>query len=1536
MRRLRVLLAALACLLAVPVPGQEDEAASPVYFSLSSNRTFAPGEAPTVQLWSQNVDSLQFRVYRINDPVRFFQSLEDEHRFGGETLPPTPAGEPAPLERFSRWKRDWRRWARNMVRAQFSQDSRATIRASLAAREQTPANGAVKTQSYANVPVLNPEQVAAVWQQRVSRANYWDSQTVNVDVKHKGVYLVEATDGTLRAYTIVIVSELAVISKGAPGRLVAQVVDRRTGAPVPDCGVLVWAKRKELARLTSKPDGTVEADLRGQDPESILVMARNGNDFTVDSMYGYSLASNPERFWTGYIYTDRPVYRPGHTLHVRGILRTQAGGGYSIPDVRNVEAEIQDSDGKPVFRKRLPVSSVGTVHTEFSLPESAALGYYHVEMRSGAARVSGGFHVEEYRKPEYEVKVTPEVRRVVQGKPVRATIEARYYFGEPVAGANVTYAVHRSRYWHPLSYDDDPDFDDEDGGSYYGSEQIHQDSGTLDAQGRLVIEFPNELGPHDLRYRIEARVTDQANREISGSGYLAATFGSFLLRATPAQYVWQPGDRAVLNVQARDYDGNAIQTLFRFEMRLWQWNSGRGRVVHSGEGSTDAGGQARIEIPVKAAGSYQVELRAEAPEGREIESTTHLWVAGDSGAWGGERIQIVPDKRSYAPGETAHVLVVTGVPDAHLLVTTEGKDLFTRRVIRTSGASTTIDVPIRSDYAPNFFLNVVFLRDGQLYQGVKNIKVPPVERQLAVELTSSKPEYKPGERATFRISALDHQGRPAAAEFSLGVVDEAIYAIRRETAQEILNFFYGRGYNRVATNTSLSYYFQGQAGKRTMQLASLRRRNLAQLKPERLVDPAIRKAFPDTAFWIPNLRTDGSGHAQVQLKFPDALTTWRATARGVTEDTRVGSAVHRVVVRKNLILRLTTPRFFIEGDEVTVSALVHNYLAEEKTARVSLAVEGMEMLEGETRDVRVPSKGEARVDFRLRALPGNKAVLLGKALTNEESDALELTLPVQPYGVKLETAKAGSIGSGADEAEAEILFPANSPEHSRNLEITVAPSVAGAVLGALDYLTTFPYGCTEQTMSSFLPNVIVSRAVQELGLKMATDEAALQRKIRAGLDRLTDFQHEDGGWGWWKSDESHAFMTAYVVAGLAQARDAGVRINAWNLERAANWLRAEFDRHRSASPDLRAYMGYAMAQAGSPDRAVLDTLYNQRASMTSYGLALLGLALAEANDARASDIASELERTAKSDEREVHWPVDRDGLMDFYADTTPEATAYVMKLLARTRPKSPLLPKAASWLVNHRSGGYYWNTTKQTAMVIYGITDFLKLSGELKPDYTVSVEVNGRQVFSKRFNGAVALAPTPPVIRVPGAQLTGANRVRVVRNGEGRLYWSARGEYFSTEDRIARTGDLTLNIAREYYKLDPVRSGGRITYAMRPLEGQPARGDLVAVRLTVNAPGTRYLMIEDPIPAGTEFIQHAASYELEQRPDWWEHWYTRREFRDDRAALFQTYPREGPMQFNYLLKVVNPGRFRVNPARVQPMYQPQFLSTTESAVWEIR
>ena len=1526
--------------------GQADD--EQPFFSLSSNRTFAPGEKPTVELSAVDVAALDFRVYRVKDPVAFFGKLEDAHQFGGQAQ--RPPREVTAIERFHRFKRSWHAEMRNTFREQFSNEAWASVRTVGHGKADEKETGVT---NFAAAPLLNSQQVVATWRQRVQSEGRWRGQSIGIDVKEEGVYLVEAARGELRAYTILMVSDLGVISKSSQGKMVAFVANRRTGEPVPGCTVLLQAvfQTKKSAPANSQltdANGLANFTAQKDDAPEPLLLAHKGSSFAASSLAGFSMESNTRQTFTGYTYTDRPVYRPGHPVHFRSILRTRTGNLYQLPKLQTVSVEVQGPDEKTVYRKQLPVSTMGTVSGDLTLPTDAGLGYYSVQLHAEDAVVQAGFEVEEYKKPEYEVRVSVSKPRVLQGESLTATVDARYFFGEPVSNATLHYVVFRSRYWYPMFQN----ADDNEGASPEGEgdaaansedEQISDEEGKLNADGKLTFTVKTAVSDHkwDARYRIEARVTDAGNREISGTANAIATYGSFWVNVEPENYFLTPGTAGSFKVQTKTYDGKPVQAAVKVDLLPGYWKDKDKEpdpVAHT-DVQTAANGEGSAQLTPPTGGSYRIRARTTTPENREIENITYIYVSGEDAAFynGGrqKQIQIVPDKKTYQPGDIARILLITGIPKSKVFFTVEGRSLGAVRVLKLDSASTMVEVPITAEAAPDFYVSAALFHDNTLYQGTKAIRVPAADRQLSLELTSSKKQFQPGETATYTLLAKDNAGRPVAGEFSVGVVDEAIYGIRKDTTPDIFRSFYGPGYNAVNTANSLSYYFNGEAGKRRMQLAAMHRRQaLAQLKPDRLVAPKIRKLFPDTAFWLANLKTDGSGRGTAQFAFPDSITTWRATVRGVTSDTRVGSTVQKTIVRKNVILRMVAPRFFATGDEVTISAVVHNYLHEAKQAKVSLELTGLDAIEAATQEVTLPSRGEAKVDWRVKASVIGNAIVTMKALTNEESDAVEMTLPVNPQGVKLAQSKAGSVTAGKLEQTISLQFPAAAVPATRNLEITVSPSIAGALFGAIDYLTQFPYGCTEQTLSSFVPNIIVSKALADLGIQSDVNNKQLTEKIRAGLDRLYDFQHPDGGWGWWKADDSSVFMTTAAVAGLGQAKTAGQQLKEGALENGVKWLRQAYDKEPRMLPDLKAYAAWSLATAGAADSKVTDDVRAKQKDLTAYGVALLGLTYElDGNKTGAAEMAALLEQRVKQNDAEAWWPGDRDTLMDFYADVTPEVTAFALKLLVHEKPQSPLLEKGAVWLMNHRQEGSYWYSTKQTAMVIYGLTDYLKATGELKPDLTATVTANGKTVLTKRFQAADALSIDTNKIVIPADS---SNTVQVTMQGTGRVYWSVRGNYYSTEQKLVKAGSVSLNLLRDYFKLTPQQDKGKIVYNLDPLAGPLAIGDILAVRLTVTGSDWKYLLIEDPIPAGAEFIEKDGLYELKQKPDWWTTFFTRREFHDDRAALFDTYFLTGQRQYTYLLKIVNPGKFQVSPARVQPMYQPEFLSTTEPKQVEVK
>jgi len=1553
----------LACAAGATAVGQAEDA--PRSFSLSTTRTFAPGESVKIQLLAHNVPELEFRVYKVRDAEKFFAGLKDPHSFGIERYSPQEQIDQRTfIERLHDFKAHLWYLIRRFFRGQFTDEARDSFREEqgrLGKRSQV-----VGAAQFAQIPILNESQLVARWKLETPPALVSETQQLPIDGLDAGVYLIEATDGTYKAYTVAIVTKIAVVERTVDGKAFLYVADRKTGAPVDQADVVLWGDHKLQSSGKTGSDGlasltlTVRGGAQGAEPESVWILAHHGADAAVVTPWGYGFGAQNQQKERDYIYTDRPVYRPGHTVHIKGIVRKEMNDNLVLPDERTLTLRVTGPDDKVVFNKGLPVSAHGTVAADFDLASDAALGYYSYDLKGKANAGedeeyendgSGSFYVEEYKKPEYQVTVKPVAPRVLQGNSIQATIEARYFFGEPVSGAKVAYVVHTStHYWWDEDEEDEngADADDEqDESDYaYGETEQQEHQGVLDANGQLTVTLPTQIdGKHnDQDYRIEARVTDAANREVSGHPTVLATYGSFRVSVEPTSYVVQAGQPARVKVTAQDYDSKPVQTNVHIAAALEKWDSVTHRrtdtPVASKDATTGADGTILVDLPVGGSGDFQIIASAQTPEGRTVQGETWIWIWNGTGAYyqPNAQAQIVADKKTYQVGDTAHLLLVTGLPESWAVVEAEGDSVQSRRLIHATGESVAFDVPITQQAQPNLIVTAVIVHDDQLMTAQKSLKVPLVERTLTITATPAKNQYEPGDKGSFDVLAVDSAGKPVEADLSFGVVDEALYSVRPDTTGDIVASFYPKRSVYLEPQTSFEFYFSGEAGTKSPLLAAngLYHPRMAQVKPgSDLVVPKVRKAFPDTAYWNPSVRTGADGHARVEFNFPDALTTWRTTIRAMTDDCKAGGVVTRVLVRKNLIVRLAAPRFFRQGDETVMRVIAHNYLETTKDVTFALDVSGVDVMSGQTQKVTIPAKAESYVDWRVKARVTGNATFTAKALTNEESDALQMTLPILPYGVKQRAAGEGVVYSGAGQNQWPYNFPASSDAGSRGLTITVAPSVAGTVFDALDYLTSYPWGCTEQTMSSFLPDLIVAQAVDKLHLKSPIDRKTLNDMVAAGLERLSSYQHDDGGWGWWPDDTSGVFMTAYVVSGFGQAKTAGYTVDDDRDNKARSWLVATLAAHPNMIPDLRAYVVYALATTGGAPQDALDKAWASRDKLSDEGLALAGLALAAAGDSRAKQVVELLEKKAKVTDFDAHWEGSYDSLLDFWDDTSPETTAFALKLIVSEDRSSGLMPKAARWLAEHRDGDY-WYSTKQTSMVIQGLTDYLALSGELANTSDVEVLVNGASVGKRHFGTDDAFA-APWQIKIPSAQAASGGQLTIRKSGNGITYWSAESAWYSADRKLYQQGQLALNITRDYFLLQKKQDKPTdpITYDLVPLKGPVHVGDIVAVRLALNGTAWKYLIAEDPIPAGTEFLPNTGLYTLNNKPDWWSEIFTRKEFHDDRAAFFNTEFGSRSV-YVYLLKVDNPGKFQISPAQAGPMYQPGVQTTTDPATLEVQ
>ena len=726
------------------------------------------------------------------------------------------------------------------------------------------------------------------------------------------------------------------------------------------------------------------------------------------------------------------------------------------------------------------------------------------------------------------------------------------------------------------------------------------------------------------------------------------------------------------------------------------------------------------------------------------------------------------------------------------------------------------------------------------------------------------------------------------------------------------------------------------------------------------VQADVRTNFVDALIWKAHVVTDANGKAKVEFKIPDNLTTWRTTVRGITKNTDVGQKVNKFISRKDLLVRMETPRFFRQDDEVVISTIVHNYLTKKKVTKIHFDGKNLKLVSSfvnskevinktgeeakDTYEISIPSQAELRIDWKVRITnPTGEATLKVSALTDEESDAMEVNVPIIPNGIKVTNPVVLHYPQENVNETIEISFPENIDIRTATLSFTADPSLAGTMLKALDDLAGYPYGCVEQTMSRFLPTVIVAKTFKEIKvpLKSQTIEE-LPKYVDAGLKRLYDHQHSDGGWGWWTNDQTHPYMTAYVIYGLSLAREAGYDINENVFNSGLNNLKSQITNAKADIDETTlSYMIYSLSTAmknQSYDKNNYVEIINilLRKDLKSYPLSLLAISLKNMNEnQKAKDVVTRLKKQVNEEKSFAFWGGEEWHYR--WQNDNVQGTAFAVKAILNVEGNSDIIAKAVRWLLLKRQG-YSWRSTQETSVVLFALTDYLKMTKELDPDFSVKIFLNDKEVFKKSFDKSDVFKQSE-TLKFSGSDLNtlkkGNNKLRIEKSGKGILYLSGLSEFF-TEDIKSVENNNGFKVRREYYVLETGEKDGHIIYFKKKFDGTVTSGQDIFVKTFVESKSENldYFILEDMLPSGFEVVKDMDKYFIDGENNYqtyydyyydympWRWHYADREYRDEKVAFFVTSC-QSKMEFSYIIKAQIPGEYKIMPAQGYLMYYPE-------------
>jgi alpha-2-macroglobulin len=1368
--------------------------------------------------------------------------------------------------------------------------------------------------------------------------------------------------------------------------------DVQTGAPIAGAPITVYGENFTVAASgTTDEDGIMTVDIPPVPDLNVarLAVLQDGEHYGL-GLSGWSDGIDPWRFnlpssyypqrYSLYLHTDRSVYRPDQPVYFRGVVRAKDDVTYTLPELDSVPVQIYDDQNEVIYRRELPLTEFGTFSDTFDLAEDAPLGFYRINVelpREREYQWEGGsinFSVAEYRLPEFEVDVIPVEGEVAQGDTIEVEVEARYFFGGMVSNATAEYNVIANPYYFdyagPGPRYEFADFDYDAGpGAFFngGSGIIASGTGTTDAGGLLTIEVPADLRDaiRSQVFTIEVTIRDESDQTVAGRAEVVVHQGEIYLGIRPEEYVGTALSDTFLHFLAVDWDSepvagqeidieiverrwSSVQEEGPDGRTIWTWEVEEIPVTTADVVTGDDGRASYIFIPPNG-GIFKIIATSRDRAGNEVRSSTTMWISSrEYVSWrqqNSNRIDLITDRSEYDIGDTAEVLIMSPFQgEVEALVTVERGHVLHAERITLDTNSYVYQLPIEADYAPNVYVSVVLVKGvdednpiAAFRMGLAQLQVDNSRKEITLEITPDIEQAGPRDTVTYTIHATDYQGEPVQAEIGVGLTDLAALSIGEPNSGPLLSFFYGPQDLSVRTALALSM----NTDLITQTVLDTIKGGGGGFGEAGIFD--IREEFVDTAYWNAALVTGEDGTASFKVTLPDNLTTWRLDARAVTRGddglTLVGQDTFDLLSTRPLLIRPVTPRFFVVDDELSLVAVVNNNTGEAQSVEVALEGTGLDFQGDSVQTLVIPAGGRARASWPV-VVQDVESVDLTFFVRSEDGEYTDASrpplgrgddrlLPVYRYEAPEIVGTGGVLREGGAITEG-IALPRRFEVTQGELTVNLEPSLAAASLEGLEALRDYPYLHIEAVISRFLPNIMMFRALESLGITDEALESELNLEVQLAIQRLHGQQKVDGGWGWFVQDESNILVTAYALIGLSEARDAGFAVESGVISRAQNYLGNHF-----VTPglnveawrlDRQAFVLYALARSGAPEVGRTVALYDSRDRLSLYARSLLALTLdiIGDNEARLDTLLSDIRNDAITSATGIHW---EEAGRDFWNwNTDTRTTAITLGALVRLNPESELIPNVVRWLMVARSADA-WETTQETAWAVMALTDWMLASGELDADYDYTVLFNDEELGSGQARPETITERQTLTVEVADMLADEINRLRLERtDGAGNLYYTAHLRAYLPVPEIEPL-NRGLVVERRYTLLGD-EDQAPITEARI--------GQVVQVRLTIIAPNDlHYVVVEDPIPAGAEAIDPGlvTAQQIGTRPGldvsdpvsrgwgWW--WFSNIEFRDEKAVLSSTYLPAGTYEYVYTIRPGLEGTFNVIPTTGREAYFPE-------------
>jgi uncharacterized protein YfaS (alpha-2-macroglobulin family) len=1367
----------------------------------------------------------------------------------------------------------------------------------------------------------------------------------NIDDKvpdFKGIYhiMIRSTkDNWVRDSRFISLSDIGLVAKEGQEKILVFANSIKTASAIQGVNVIAYgANNQMLGTGSTSADGVAEIaysrkEFAGFKPA--MIVAKTADDFNY--LPFNSTKVNTSRFELGgkhinstgldaFIYEERDIYRPGEKINFSVIVRDKQ---WKSPGEIPVKMKFLLPNGKELKTFRKNLNEQGSLEGNIDIASSAITGSYSLEVYTSndVLLATQPFRIEEFVPDRIKVTAKLDKPFLEPGDASQLNIQAVNFFGPPAANRNYECEIQvKQKYFSSKKY-------------YNYDFSIANPSATFDKvvrEGKTndngeAVEKYDVMSSYKnnglLQASFYATVFDETGRPVSKNTSVDIFTQKTFFGIAGDGFYWYALNKPVeFGLIALDKDEKLLSgaqanvEVVKHEYRTVLTKSGsyfryesqeEDKLIDSKDVSI-SGESTKFSFVPKTPGNY--ELRVYIPGSNSYVSKSFY----SYGYWGGDNssfevnnegnIDISVDKESYYSGD--HVKALFKAPfSGRMLVTmeTDKVNYYQYVDVPSDKRSASIDLPLTSEDVPNVYITATLIKPHDVSDipltvahGYESVKVEEKGRKIPVEIVAQK-----------AARSRTHQKITVKAEansiVTLAAVDNGVLQVSDFATPDPYNHFYAKRALEVNGYDLYPLLFP----EINARLSSTGGDMESDMKKR--VNPMPAKRFKIMSYWSGMKQTNNSGEAEFEFDIPQFSGEIRLMAVSYKNQS-FGSKDEKMTVADPIVLSTALPRFLSPKDTVTVPVTVTNTTAKNATANATVKVTGAVQVVGETQQtVQLSPNSEKRLSFTVIGQP-----IIGTGKVTVEVNSMgetfvdETDISIRPTSSLQKTNGSGSVNGGS--SQTINIGTSDYIPSSVDYKLVVSRSPAMENAKYLSQLIQYPYGCTEQTVSTAFPQLYYGDLADLLHMSKAY-KASANYNIQEAIRKIKMRQLYNGAVTLWDNeDKENWWVTIYAAHFLLEAKKSGFDIDKSLLETMLSYINNRLkkketityyynrNQNKKIAPKEVAYGLYVLALAGEPNVSTMNYYKSNPQWLSLDCKYLLSAAYALSGD---KNSFKQFLPTQFAGEESV---AQTGG--SFYSDIRDEAIA--LNVLIDADPSNqqiPLMAKHVSEKLNHR----YWWSTQELAFSFIALG---KINREaLKSDVTADIKVNGKSVANMNGNS----------VKLTSQQLKGTN-IEIATKGNGKLY------YYWEADGISSTGvykeeDSYLKVRKRFYdRYGRVISGNTFK-----------QNDLVIVQITLDksySGDVDNIVITDMLPAGFE-IENPRTKEIPGM-EWIKdsNSPTAMDVRDDRINLFvDAY--ENKQVYYYAVRAVSPGIYKMGPVSADAMYNGEYHSYNGAGVIKV-